>query len=155
LILLGVAQRGSETTPEAGTITYTYDNASNLHTKTAPAPNQTGSNTVTTTYTYDALNRLTQKSYSDGTTISAFFAYDSGGGWGVPQTNAAGRLAEAWTGTSCCVTAGAEIFGYDPVGRVVLNTQYTPTMSFATTSYTYDLAGNMTSYTNPASYTFT
>jgi len=52
--------------PESGTITYAYDNDGNVATKTASAPNQTGTATVTTTYAYDTLNRLTGKSYNDG-----------------------------------------------------------------------------------------
>src|SRR5581483_5017495 len=84
----------SATNPESGTTTYTYDANGNLATKTAPVSNQTGTATVTTTYTYDALNRLTGKSYSDGTTPAAFFAYDAPSQWGVTLTNTKGRLYE-------------------------------------------------------------
>ena len=51
-------------------ITYGYDNDSRLISKVEPAPNAAwGSNsTVTLTYTYDALNRLLDTTYSDGTT---------------------------------------------------------------------------------------
>ena len=55
--------------PESGTISYTYDANDNIATRTTPAPNQTGSATVTTTYSYDALNRLTRKVYSDTTPV--------------------------------------------------------------------------------------
>jgi YD repeat-containing protein len=95
--------------PESGTISYAYDADGNVFTKTAPAPNQTGSATVTTTYTYDTLNRLTSKTYSDGVTTRANFAYDGAGWWGITQTNTVGRMQEAWL-EQCC---GAVIFGYD------------------------------------------
>lgn len=105
---------------------------------------------IVTSYTYDALNRVTQKTYSDGTP-SAFFAYDGPtNGFGVPATNLVGRLSEEWAGTSCCASQGGEIFSYDPTGRVVNNTQYTPNTSYLPVSYTYDLAGNMTSVTYPS-----
>ncbi len=145
----------SEANPESGTVTYGYDNAGNLTSRQAPAPNQTGSATVTTTSSYDALNRPTQKSYSDGTTLTAFFAYEQASAWGTTLTNPVGRLTEEWTGTSCCATGGAEIFSYDPVDRIVLDTQYTPNLSYRSVNYTYDLAGDMTSYTNGVGVTFT
>ena len=66
----------SATNPESGTITYTYDANSNVGTKTAPMPNQTGSATVVTNFTHDALNRLTQKSFNDGTTPTVKYGYD-------------------------------------------------------------------------------
>lgn len=142
----------SETNPESGTVTYGYDangNPGDLTSRVAPAPNQTGSNSVTTTYTYDSLHRLTQKSYSDGTTPTAFYSYDGPtNGFGVPATNLAGRLAEEWTGTSCCASVAGEIFGYDAVGRTVLNEQYTPSTSYIPVNYTYDLAGNQLTATN-------
>jgi RHS repeat-associated protein len=133
--------------PESGTISYAYDADSNVFTKTAPAPNQTGTATVTTTYNYDALNRLTSKTYSDGVTLSANFAYDGAGWWGITQTNTVGRMQEAWLG-QCC---GAVIFGYDAVGRVVLDNQCLPDYcpsGGVPLNYTYDLLGDMTSYSN-------
>ena len=144
----------SATNPESGTISYAYDVNGNLSTKTAPAPNQTGSGTVTTAYQYDALNRLTQKTYSDGVTPTAFFAYEQTSAWGITLTNTVGRLTERWTGTSCCATAGAEIYGYDAMGRIVTNEQYTPAMGYRPVSLTYDLAGDTTSFTNGVGITF-
>jgi RHS repeat-associated protein len=145
----------SETNPETGTITYGYDasgQTGDLTSRTAPAPNQTGTATVTTTYSHDALHRLTQKSYSDGTTLTAFFAYGQTTAWGTTLTNTVGRLTEQWTGTSCCATGGAEIFGYDPMGRIVVNEQYTPKMGYVPVNYSYDLAGNLLTTPNIGSY---
>ena len=137
-----LARLTSATNPESGTVSYTYDANSNLHTKQ-------DARSITTTYSYDTLNRLTQKSYSDGTTPSAFFAYDGPtNGFGVPVTNVVGRLTEEWTGTSCCASVAGEIFGYDPLGRIILNEQYTPSTSYIPVNYTYDLVGDLLTATN-------
>jgi len=147
----------SETNPESGTANYYYDAngySGDLTSRVAPAPNQTGGSTVTTTYTYDLLHRLTQKSYSDGTTLTGYFAYGQTSAWGNTLTNPIGRITEAWTGTSCCGTGGARIFGYDPMGRISLNTQYTPKLSYASVAYTYDLAGNTLAASNGVGITF-
>src|SRR5262249_4402028 len=125
-----------------------YDANGNLLKKTAPAPNQTGTLTVTTTYTYDALNRLTQKSYSDGTTKSAYFSFDVAPAWGVPVSNIVGRLT--WLHSDLTGPRGGSIFSYDSMGRVVMNDQCTPAncgSGLFATSYAYDLGGNLTSYT--------
>ena len=136
----------SSNNPESGTITYNYDANSNLTSTVSPKPNQTNpSVTLTTTSQYDALNRLTQKSYSDGTTPTANFVYDVTLGWTSAETNLVGRMSYADTpGTT-------SIFGYDPVGRVVVNSQCTPMTcgkSGYTVTYAYDLLGDMTSSTN-------
>src|SRR6266700_327923 len=141
--------------PESGTISYVYDADGNLTSKTAPAPNQTGSATATITYAYDLLHRVTQKTYSDSTP-AAYFLYDAGGGWGIPQTNTVGRLAEAWIGTPAAA-AKASIFGYDSMGRTVMNNQCTPANCGTgnwSLGYAYDLAGNTTSYTTGVALTF-
>ena len=144
----------SSTNPESGTQSFGYDADSNLKTRVAPAPNQTGTGTVTTTYSYDALNRLTQKSYSDGSTPSVFFGYDANFWWNVTLTNTIGRLMTQWVGTPCCVTTGEEIFSYDPMGRILLNTQYVQsTQTFTQMTYTYDLVGDMLTATKQGGYT--
>jgi YD repeat-containing protein len=81
-----------------GTIRYSYDLNGNVISKTAPAPNQTGSATVITTYSYDALNRLTQKSYSDGTPTANFYYDNPPSPWAGGEQNTTGRLVEATTG---------------------------------------------------------
>jgi YD repeat-containing protein len=67
----GLSRLTKEVTPEAGTITLSYlstsgsqcsGNPSSPCSRTAPAPNQTGTTTVTTTYSYDTANRLVKKS---------------------------------------------------------------------------------------------
>jgi RHS repeat-associated protein len=142
--------------PESGTICYGtysagvcqgngYDANGNLLTKTAPAPNQTGTATVTTTYQYDALNRLTQKSYNDNgvtpTTSYTFDSFSSGCGTGY-YFNTIGRLAYAAVpGWSFC-------YGYDPMGRL-LDKDLTMSVPAGINylDYTYDLLGNITSQT--------
>lgn len=85
--------------PESGTITYTYDANGNVVTKTAPLPNQTNpSVTVTTTSQYDVLNRVTQKTYSDGTPTANFYYDSAPAAWATGEQNTVGRLVEATTG---------------------------------------------------------
>jgi RHS repeat-associated protein len=115
---------------------------------------------VTTSYAYDAGHRLTQKSYSDGSTSTANFAYDVATGWGNPsvnQANVVGRLSEEWTATSGGTVNSASVFGYDPTGRITANNQCTPQNCGTGNwplSYGYDLAGNITSATNAVGTTF-
>ncbi len=136
--------------PESGAISYTYDSNGNLLTKTAPAPNQTGTTTVTTTYQYDALNRLTKKSYNDGATPSTTFAYDSG----CDPTyyhNQIGRLDVS------SVPGWASCIGYDTIGRLADKDMYDPKGNLYYLDYSYDLFGNITSQTagyGTASYTY-
>jgi YD repeat-containing protein len=47
-------------TPESGTSSFTYDADGDIMTRTSPAPNQTGTATVTISYCYDALHRLVE-----------------------------------------------------------------------------------------------
>src|SRR5262249_27903966 len=106
----------SETNPESGTTTYKYDSDTNCASPNSSAGDlisRTDARSIRTCLQYDAVHRLTQKNYSDGT-LSAFYAYDGfTNGFGVPVTNVAGRLSEDWTGTSCCASGGAEIYSYD------------------------------------------
>jgi len=142
--------------PESGAISYAYDANSNLSTKTAPAPNQTGTSTVSTTYQYDALDRLTSKSYSDGTTPTATFYYDKDPA-GRSYTNIIGRLFESTVPSQlglCCITTFQE---YDPMGRISIQSQYLPTgcaCDFGV-PYTYDLMGNMLTSEDPYGNVFT
>jgi RHS repeat-associated protein len=137
--------------PESGTISYGYDAAGNLLSKTAPSPNQAGTATTTTNYGYDALNRLTQKSYTDGVTPTVNLLYDTSFNWGVTQSNLIGRLAEIYVNSTN--TTGNQIFSYDNLGRVTLNNQCTPSNcgsgNYSVTA-TYDLANNLMSLTYPS-----
>jgi RHS repeat-associated protein len=147
----------SETNPESGTITYGYDasgHVGDLTSRVAPAPNQTGSTTVTTTYSWDALHRLTGKTYSDGTTPGVTLQYDQTSIYGVNPQNPIGRLTNAINNSGAAITT----ISYDKVGRVAAEWQCTPyncgSGSFPL-NFTYDLAGDMTSYSNGVGITFT
>jgi RHS repeat-associated protein len=166
--LLGVLQNGSRArtfsydslsrltsavNPESGKILYAYDADGNVVTRTAPMPNQIGTATVTTAYLYDSLNRLTNKSYSDGTTVSDVYSYDVAPAWASWLSNVIGRMANSGNqdngqnGTSATATA----YSYDPMGRVAIEVMQTPSVApygfFL--SYAYDLVGNV--YTNSLS----
>ncbi|HEY2547184.1 MAG TPA: RHS repeat-associated core domain-containing protein [Candidatus Acidoferrum sp.] len=136
--------------------TYTYDANGNLSTKAAPLPNYTGTSLVTTSYQYDALNRLTHKSFNDGITPTASFAYDSSS----HSTNTVGRLVETYVPFPPTGTPTAQmttVSSYDPMGRISQQWQYTPTggPNDYSLPYAYDLMGNMTSSEDPYQNVFT
>lgn len=140
----------------SGTTGYSYDANGNLQSKT-------DARGVTTSYYYDLLNRLTSKTYSDNTTPWACYLYDT-------ATKGVGLLAYEWTQAASVgncsssfpssgryLTARAIASpgqGYDPMGRLLGEQQYTPSSIANGTSYpmayTYDLAGNLTSSTSGA-----
>ncbi len=134
--------------PESGTITYAYDNAGNLITKTSPAPNQTGSTTVTVAYCYDALNRLTSKAYTTSTVCPqtspvATYLYDQSSYNGLTITNGIGRR------TGMTDAAGLEAWSYDPIGRPLADRRTTNSVT-KTTSYTYNFDGSPATVTYPS-----
>lgn len=148
----------SATNPESGQTTYTYDVDTNC-----PSPNsfpgdqvsRVDARGVRTCMQYDALHRLVTKTYTDGTP-TAYFRYDQTSNWGLTLTNPIGRLTEEYTDTT--KPWSASLFGYDPMGRVVLNNQCTPAScgtSNSPVNYTYDFLGNMATYTNGAGVTIT
>jgi RHS repeat-associated protein len=144
----------SAANPESGTTTYTYDGDSNVLTRQ-------DARSITTTYSYDALNRLTSKSYSDGTP-TATLSYDETtvtlGSWTSPTlANHIGRLTHTTTSGSTLQTATVQ--DYDPMGRPQHYWQCTPlncgSSSIWTAAYTYDFAGDVTSWNHPAGFTIT
>ena len=109
---------------------------------------------TTASYNYDALNRLTSKTYSDGTPSSSFH-YDETGDWGAlgcsaggvlsgfQQCNTIGRLSQMFNGD----WSSGSIYGYDAMGRMTMNSTCTLTQCWAThtdRNFAYDLAGNVT-----------
>jgi RHS repeat-associated protein len=136
--------------PESGNATYSYNPDGTLATKIAPAPNQTGSTTVTTTYTYDALHRLTQKSFSDSTP-TAKYGYDA-----VPPTGCTLPTLTIGNGigkrTGMCDAAGAEAWSYDitaGVGWKLTDVRTTNGVTKSTVAQN-NLAGSVTSLTYPS-----
>ena len=150
--------------PESGTVCYGvwssgkcingYDANGNLSAKT-------DARGITTSYNYDALNRLTSKSYSDGSG-PVLYGYDlssvgfTNGSTTQHETltNYIGRMSygcQENAAQNFCTTLTA--FSYDPMGRI--SHEWSSTPSFTTTgtvyssSAVYDLAGDMTSITYP------
>ncbi len=117
--------------PESGTVSYIYDNDGNL-------TQRTDNRNVVTTYLYDALNRLQQKSYSDGTP-TVQFGYDSPA---APYSK--GHLTTINNGY-----ASENMLGFDALGRVLLSNQQMSGQTY-TFSYTWNLAGALTSETFPS-----
>lgn len=137
----------SATNPESGTTNYTYDADGNVLTKE-------DARDTTITYAYDALNRLTGKAYSD-TTPAVTYNYDQTSAMGITLTNTKGRLSSESTAGS---NPTGSVFSYDPMGRVLNNSQCTPQNCSGTPfslAYTYDLLGDITSSTNGAGVTLT
>jgi len=138
----------------AGTIGYSYYANGNVLSKT-------DARGTVTSYSYDSLNRLLGKSYSDNSTPSSCYLYDLST---VP--NGVGRLAAEWTQPGTCPGTQPAVYitmrsflGYDAMGRVTSEQQCLPNSGgtgSCTTSpsaaigqtYNYDLAGNLTSYSN-------
>ena len=80
----------SASNPETGTVTYNYDANGNLTLKT-------DARGAWTQYAYDALNRLTDKYFSDGLTPNQHFRYEQTSTWMGANYNTIGRLSEAYT----------------------------------------------------------
>ncbi len=122
---------GQATNPESGTVNYAYDSAGNL---TWRQDNRG----IQTSYIYDALNRITQKTYSDYTP-QALYSYDAGN-----VAYSKGRLTQVnnqWVIEN--YTA------YDALGRVVGSNEQTWGQTYPF-SYSYNLAGSVTGETYPS-----
>lgn len=147
------------TNPESGTTTYSYDGNGNILSRTDARGIATSYN-CNGTSPIDALNRVTCKSYSDGTP-QVNFSYDQSsvtiGNWTSPALQyPTGRMTEATT-TASAATQTAMVYSYDAMGRVANLWQCAPyncgSASIWSMPYSYDLAGNVTGYTNPAGFT--
>jgi RHS repeat-associated protein len=149
------ATAGSYTT---GTTGYSYDANGNLMTKVAPAENQpSASSTVTSNYSYDALNRLTQKSFTDGTpTISYGYDGNSISGCTLPSLSFVNGIGRR---TGMCDAAGSEAWSYpitSGVGWLTTDVRNTKGITL-TTSVQNNLAGSLYKLTYPSTdvYTYT
>ncbi len=154
-----LSQLTSATNPESGTITYAYDADGNVASKTAPTPNKipadtSGPLTLTTTFSYDALNRLKQKSYSDGT-AAVTYGYDGVNPTGCTPptisspTNLVGRRS------GMCDAAGSASWSYDPMGRALTEKRLLNTTVTKTIAYTYNLDGSPATLVYPGGRTVT
>jgi RHS repeat-associated protein len=116
--------------PESGLTRYQYDANGNLSQKT-------DARLVITTAVYDNLNRITNRTYSDGTP-AVTYTYDA-------IANAVGRLTSVRSSVS-----SSSYDEFDALGRVKRSTQTTSGNSYSFPNYEYDLAGNITSQTYPS-----
>ncbi len=135
----------SVTNPESGTVSYAYDMAGNLVSKTDANQTITCFGYITqTTCTgslYDPLNRPTLISYNDGTPWVTL-TYD-----GV--TNGIGQLTSVSNSNST-----TSLTAFDNLGRLTASTQTTNGQPYPF-SYTYNLAGALLTETYPSQRTIT
>ena len=114
----------SETNPENGTATYTYESASGCSgTYNGDLVKKVDAVGNVTCFTYDTLHRKLSATYPSGTyasvTPSKFFVHDSATVNGGAMTNSKGRLAEAYTCTTCPGTKLTDLgFSYTNRGEV-------------------------------------
>jgi RHS repeat-associated protein len=123
----------SATNPESNYVSYAYDNSGNVTTRTRKTF-AGGSVIDTVTSTYDSLDRLTSKSYSDGTP-TVTYTYD---------TVKNGRLSSVSNSVST-----TSYTAYDALGRVTAGNQNTTGGATYPFSYTYNALG-LTSMTYPS-----
>lgn len=136
----------SVSTPESGTINFYYTTAQAGYCSGDPKEvcRKTDAKGVTATYTWDALNRITQKSYSDSTpTVS--YLYDQG----TKQKSYMTGMSDG---------SGSTTWTFDLAGNI-LGEQRTISSIQKTISYTYNLDSSIASITYPSghtvSYTYT
>jgi RHS repeat-associated protein len=129
-------------------ITYGYDNNSRLTSKTEPAPNAAwgSSSTVTVNYTYDALNRLLDTTYTDGTTQGTSHRYDYASFLGQTFAYPIGREVAATTAYNTIES----FTSYDPMGRVASTVQCNPGVTGCKTfTAAYNKLGDLTNLAYP------
>src|SRR5882672_1004679 len=155
-----LAQLLTANNPESGTISYAYDAAGNVYTKTAPTPNKIKADTsapltLTSTYGYDALNRLTQKSYSDGTT-AVTYGYDGVNPTGcIPPSVTPSPTNLVGSRSGMCDAAGAASWSYDSMGRAINEKRLLNTSVTKVIGYTYNLDGSLATLVYPSLRTIT
>jgi len=104
---------------------------------------------VTTTYSYDALNRLTGKSYSDGSTPSSSYSYDS---TSCPVQGVSNYGKGRMTGMND--GSGSASWCYDANGRVLAEKRTIAGIT-KTIQYAYKLDGSVSSVSYPSGRTIT
>ena len=120
---------------------------SNVCRRVRPAPNQSGSTTVTTTYSYDALNRLTGIDYGDSTP-DITYSYDQSSYNSLTITNGKGHRTGMSDGS------GTTAWSYDEVGNIVTEKRTINSVT-KTTTYAYNKDSSLASVTYPSGRTIT
>jgi RHS repeat-associated protein len=119
----------SESNPETGTTTYTYDNDTTCGMSYGDLVKRVDALNNVTCYKYDALHRQTAVTYPAGpyasSTASKTFIYDTTTFTCTGGANVAGRLAEAFTGPSTAKITD-EAFCYSPRGETTEVYESTP-----------------------------
>lgn len=129
-------------------VNYEYDLNGNLKKKTDPRPLQDVAGQVTISYDYDALNRVTARTYNDGT-ANVTYTYDTGY---TDQQNVFHAVANA-NGRLTQVSSSLSTYSYtayDALGRVKGSSQTTRGATYSMPDYQYDLAGNLISEQYPS-----
>lgn len=125
-----------QSTPEAGTWNFTYNNFNLVATRT-------DARGVITTYSYDSLNRPYTISYNVGSTgvpatNTVTYTYGTS-----PSSNNNGRL------TNVTNTTVSDSLSYDNLGRVTQGDRVISSVTY-TTQYSYNLASALTQMTYPS-----
>jgi RHS repeat-associated protein len=137
----------SANNPESGLIQYQYDNNGNLTRKT-------DARGVVTTYVYDALNRVTNRNYSNepgGQTPTPNVTYYYDGVYydaSNQQQTATGAVKGKLTSVSSSISR-TNYTAFDAVGRVLSSQQITAGKAYDQT-YTYNLSGALIEQTYPS-----
>ena len=140
----------SATNPETGSTSYKYDSD-----PLCISPNnfpgllvsKTDARAIRTCYQYDAINRITQKNYSNGEP-TVTYTYDQPGCLSLPSCYNKGHR------TGMTDAAGTESWAYDLMGRPVKEQRVTNGVT-KTTAYTYYMDGSVASIVYPSGRTIT
>jgi RHS repeat-associated protein len=125
----------SQTNPETGTTSYTYDSNSTCGSYAGDQVKRIDNAGNTTCYAYDSLHRLTSQTYTGSgpniaSTPNRYFVYDSATVNTVTMANAKGNLAEAYTTAPGSASTAAKItdlgFSYTVRGQVSDALQMSP-----------------------------
>ncbi|MGA8026815.1 MAG: hypothetical protein WB992_06685, partial [Bryobacteraceae bacterium] len=126
----GLGRMTSETNPETGTVSYSYDTDSTCGSSSAgDLVKRVDAAGNVTCYWYDVLHRMTAVTYPSGPNSAATpqknFVYDAATVNGAAMANAKGRLAEAYTGPSSGKITDLG-FSYSARGEVTDTYEATP-----------------------------